>query len=119
MGHSRCGGIASLLSSANAAELGAFVGRWVNIAVAARDKVLGKISDAALEDQARACVKKAILISLDNLKTLPWISEPVVAGPLQLHGWYERIDTGQLETYDPRSGTFQIRVAPYGENLGT
>jgi carbonic anhydrase len=54
----------------------------------------------------RACEQAAILISLENLLTFPWIDERVKDGRLLLHGWYFDISVGQLHSYCPDKQAF-------------
>ncbi|MDX2481545.1 MAG: carbonic anhydrase [Desulfuromusa sp.] len=113
LGHSKCGGIGALMASANGTEAGEFIGKWVNIAASARDKVLQEMADDSPEKQARACEREAVLISLNNLMTFPWVKERVSKGQLSLHGWYYNIETGQLKYYNQLSGKFEILVKRY------
>ncbi len=113
LGHSECGGIEALMESANSGETGEFIGRWVNIAASARDKVLQDLPEESQEKQARACEKEAILVSLKNLMTFPWVKDRVSKGQLSLHGWYYNIGTGQLRYYNQLSGEFEILVGRY------
>ena len=112
-GHSDCGGIAALMESARGEEAGEFIGKWVNIAASARDKVLQEIPNESPEKQARACEKEAILVSLKNLMTFPWVKDRVAKGQLSLHGWYYNMGTGQLRYYNQLSGEFEILVKRY------
>lgn len=116
MGHSGCGGIGALLETAQGKDVGEFVGKWVNIAAAARDKVLSEMTDKTPEEQARACEKEAILVSLKNLLTFPWIKERVSTGKLSLHGWYYGIASGRLSYYNPYSGEFEVQVESYNKD---
>jgi len=113
LGHSECGGIEALMESSNSGDMGEFIGRWVNIATAARDKVLEELPEAPQDKQARACEKEAILVSLKNLMTFPWIKERVAKEQLSLHGWYYNIKTGQLRYYNQLTGEFEILVTRY------
>lgn len=113
LGHSECGGIAALMEAADSGDSGEFIGKWVNIAAAARDKVLAEMPDAPRDKQARACEREAILISLKNLMTFPWVKERVAKGQLCLHGWYYNIKTGQLRYYNQLTGEFEILVRRY------
>ena len=113
LGHSECGGIEALMESANSGETGEFIGRWVNIAASARDKVLQDLPEESQEKQARGCEKEAILVSLKNLMTFPWVKDRVSKGQLSLHGWYYNIGTGQLRYYNQLSGEFEILVGRY------
>ncbi|NNE53450.1 MAG: carbonic anhydrase [Sulfitobacter sp.] len=108
MGHSGCGGIQGCIDmcKGKAPELeakGSFVGRWMDILRPRFEKV----ADIADEhDQARAMEKQAIVTSLENLMTFPWIEEAVSAGELTLHGLWNDIGEGGLEHYDPQTDSF-------------
>ncbi|PLX89721.1 MAG: carbonic anhydrase [Desulfuromonas sp.] len=117
LGHSGCGGIAGLMQSSEDNEVGEFIGRWVHIASSAKEKVLRELPDSSPERQAHACEKEAILVSLDNLLTFPWIRERVEAGKLTLHGWYYNIKTGQLKYYNREAGDFEVLVDRYSPTL--
>lgn len=117
MGHSHCGGIGALMQSVNGEEEGEFIGKWVNIAASARDKVITEMADKSVAEQARACEKEAILVSLRNLMTFPWVKERVSRGKLSLHGWYYNIGTGQLKYYNPHIGAFEVLVERYAAPL--
>ena len=43
---------------------------------------------------------------LSNLMTYPFVRERVDAGALALHGWYYRIEAGEVERYDPAQRAF-------------
>lgn len=62
--------------------------------------------DAPAELKQRHCEQGAVLVSLENLMTFPWIRTKVEAGELRLHGWYVDIKEGELLAYDPVSATF-------------
>ncbi|OEU75110.1 MAG: carbonic anhydrase [Desulfuromonadales bacterium C00003093] len=113
LGHSGCGGINALMDAAKGPEAGEFIGKWVNIAASARDKVLTEMAEETPEKQARACEKEAILVSLNNLMSFPWIKERVAKGQLSLHGWYYNMGTGQLRYYNQLSGEYEILVKRY------
>ncbi len=113
LGHSNCGGIGALMDSADGEEVGEFIGKWVNIASSARDKVLSEMASEPEEKQARACEKEAILVSMKNLMTFPWVKERVAKGQLSLHGWYYNMGTGQLRYYNQVTGEFDILVERY------
>lgn len=117
LGHSQCGGIGALMQSAQGREAGEFIGKWVNIAASARDKVLEEMPDASEDKQARSCEKEAILVSLKNLMTFPWVKERVSKGQLSLHGWYYNIGSGQLKYYNQLTGTYEVLVERYSPNL--
>jgi carbonic anhydrase len=102
LGHSHCGGIHALISPHSAGE---FLPAWLNIASGALLRV--KIEEHASDDElARACEKEAILVSLGNLLTFPWISERIAQGELAVHGWYFDLEQGRLEKWSPKDRKF-------------
>lgn len=105
LGHAQCGGIRALMSDAGPG--GEFIGKWVSIAQRARERVLAELPQKPPALQARACEQAAILISLENLMTYPWIARRVAAGSLHLHGWYFDIEEGSLLCYAPMSNAFE------------
>ncbi|MEN8614932.1 carbonic anhydrase [Dehalogenimonas sp. THU2] len=106
LGHSQCGGIGALMTGDCSAEGAGFIGRWMSIAALAREQVMMSLpgKDAAL--QHRAAEQAAILLSVENLRTFPFIDQRVAAGTLSLHGWYFDLTAGELLEYQPESGVF-------------
>lgn len=103
-GHSGCGGIQALLQGNGDSE---FISRWMGIAQRARSQVLAELPGKPPQLLARACEQAALLISLENLLTFPWIRRRVEAGSLHLHGWYFDIGQGELLGYSPHSTAFE------------
>ena len=104
LGHSGCGGIGALMEGEG--DRFEFIGAWVSIAAAARERVLREMAGKPRAAQVRACEQGAIALSLENLMTFPWIRERVEAGRLTLHGWYFDIDAGELLGYEEATGGF-------------
>ncbi len=109
MGHSQCGGINGLMQGVGDGQ-GEFLGRWVNIAAPARTEVLHGLPGKSAEIQQRACEQAAILLSLDNLLTFPWLRQRVDQGDLLLHGWYFDLVKGELLSYEAEKAAFQSLV---------
>ena len=107
LGHSECGGIEALMATANGEEAGEFIGKWVNIAASARDKVLQEMPDESPARKARACEREAVLVSLKNLMTFPFVAKAVEEGELSLHGLWTDIGEGSLEYYAPEDDSFK------------
>ena len=108
LGHAQCGGIRALLNREAAPETpNSFISSWMKVAVNARNRVLSRLPDEAAETQARACEQEAILVSLDNLLTFPWILERVAQKKLALHGWYFDMERRELLRYNPDSHRFE------------
>ena len=106
IGHSGCGGVAGChaMCSGEAPELeemSSFVGRWMDILRPGFERVHGKA-----DDEIRALEKEAVLISLENLMTFPFVSTAVESGELTLHGLWTDIGEGGLQQFDKESGGF-------------
>jgi carbonic anhydrase len=109
MGHSLCGGVAGCeaMCSGNAPDLEApesFTGRWMDLLrpgwEAVKEMPDGPARREALE-------KRAVLVSLDNLMTFPFVAEAVRSGDLALHGLWNDITAGGLEVYDAALDSFR------------
>jgi carbonic anhydrase len=100
LGHARCGGIAALLGE----HEGDFIGPWMRMAEPARRHVLSIAADRPPEVRQRLCEHETLKISLENLRSFPWIRERVQAGQLTLHAWYFDIEQGLLQALDQESG---------------
>lgn len=108
VGHSNCGGVKGCLDmcSGHAPELEektSFVGRWMDLLRPGYDR----IKDIAPENQARALEKQAVLVSLENLMTFPFVKDAVDRGDLSLHGLWNDIGEGGLEQYVPGKEAFE------------
>ncbi len=107
LGHAHCGGIHALLEG-DVRKEDAFISQWMGIADAARERASREFSDTSSTACQRACEQQAILVSLDNLRTFPWIRERVEQGALALHGWYFDIEHGELLGYDAAARRFEV-----------
>ncbi|MFC6588105.1 carbonic anhydrase [Sulfitobacter pacificus] len=110
LGHSNCGGIKGCIDmcKGHAPELEAkdsFVGRWMDI-LRPRFEVVADMQDT--EEQTRAFEKEAVVTSLENLMTFPWLASKVEEGTLSLHGLWTDIGEGGLEHYNPETGKFHV-----------
>ena len=107
MGHSNCGGVRGLhaMCTGNAPELAeksSYVGRWMDLLRPGYRRLGGPdkpVDPGALEHEA-------VLVSLDNLMTFPFVAEAVKDERLTLHGLWNDIGEGTLEAYDPTEGRF-------------
>lgn len=108
VGHSACGGVKGChdMCSGHAPELeekSSFVGRWMDLLRPGYERV----KDLSPEDQLRALEKEAVLISLENLMTFPFVRDAVEADEMTLHGLWNDIADGSLEFFDPAAKRFQ------------
>lgn len=95
LGHSRCGGIRSLLLDRGELQPDSFISRWMSIVA----PIAKLVSDDELDNPEtfHRCEKAAIGYSLENLMTYPWIASRVEAGKLKIRGWHYNIYNGELE----------------------
>lgn len=108
MGHSRCGGIRSLLTRlVDDADAELPLDKWTAVAEPAAREVLASMPGADLDEQSCACSRKALVASLDNLLTYPWVAEKVDKNTLEIHGWYFNLAEGDLQRYNKQTGEFE------------
>lgn len=110
MGHYGCGGVKGChdMLSGKAPELlepTSFVGSWLRVLTPGFEAVEAR--DLAPEARLAALEKQAVLVSLGNLMTFPFVAGAVRAGDLELHGAWKDIRDGSLQVYDARSDSFQ------------
>jgi carbonic anhydrase len=108
LGHSQCGGVQGCIDMCKGdapqlEERNSFVGRWMDIL---RPKFAEVAQIEESEEQARQLEKHAVITSLDNLMSFPFISDAVGDGSLSLHGLWTDIGEGGLECYDPKVEKF-------------
>ncbi len=106
LGHAQCGGIKASLEGG---DLGhgshSFIDGWVDIVSAARDKVMASNSPNPQHDLELEAIK----VSLQNLRTFPFIAEREQSGQLKLHGAYFGIADGILQVLDEKTGAFEAQ----------
>jgi carbonic anhydrase len=108
LGHSRCGGIRSLLTRViDAMAPDSPLDHWMSVAEPAAQQVLRDMPGASLDEQACACSRRALVASLGNLRGYPWVQRRLEQGTLRLHGWYFNLASGELEHFDETSGEFR------------
>ena len=107
LGHSSCGGVKGCHDmctglAPHLEEASSFVGRWMDILRPGFERVSALPSDQILE----ALEKEAVLVSLENLMTFPFVKTAVEDDRLTLHGLWNNTGEGELEHYDPTRGGF-------------
>ncbi|XP_078150585.1 uncharacterized protein LOC144545884 [Carex rostrata] len=99
VGHSKCGGIKGLMTfkfdGNNSTE---FIEDWVKIGLPAKKKVQAEHGSQSFDEQCTLCEKESVKVSLENLKTYPFVMEGVEKGTLKLLGAH----------YDFINGAFEI-----------
>ncbi len=110
IGHSNCGGVNACydMCAGNAPELEektSFIGRWMDIL---RPGV-NMVRDMGLDDEKeerRQLEKAAVVVSLENLMSFPFVQEAVASEKMTLHGLWHDIGKGELLVYDPERRLF-------------
>jgi carbonic anhydrase len=107
-GHARCGGIAASLAGAFDGDgAGQHVHAWMEFIAPARDAVKAAAALSPDIDAQRALEQAAVRLSMDNLRTYPFVAAAEAAGTVKLHGVIFDIAEGALRVLDRASGQFQ------------
>jgi len=111
VGHSNCGGVHAChdMCAGLAPELEestSFVGRWMDILRPGYERVAARVTEP--EARKAALEHEAVLTSLRNLGTFPFITDAVAAGILTLHGAFVDIATGSLMVYRGEAGFIPV-----------
>ncbi len=106
LGHSCCGGIASLLSSDNCNNEISLVYDWMQTAKPALDKLDGFCLENKTEDKTRSCEQLSIVNSLNNCHQYPWVKSRINQGLLRVHGWYFDIMSARMFYYNEQAKKF-------------
>ncbi|MEB0138088.1 MULTISPECIES: carbonic anhydrase [unclassified Undibacterium] len=120
MGHEKCGGIRALMQPAQPDQADQtsrpldFIGRWMRMVEPVKQQVLQRLAHCSQEEQHRACEMGAVIMSLNHLRSFPWVAEREAAGSIVLHGWYFDMSEGALLAYSERSDSFLPMVCPLG-----
>jgi carbonic anhydrase len=107
LGHRQCGGIRTLMSQDSSVE-DSFVSQWMKIARPARDKVLKRLPAASMEVLCKACELEAIVTSVSNLKTFPFVTQAIEEKNLQIFGIYFDLEQGLLMEFDENQEQFRV-----------
>ena len=109
MGHSGCGGIQSLMdqSTVDDTQEFSFIRPWMKIVEEASDFTEQEKVTMSQQSRTYVCEKRAILISLNNLVSFPWVSDSIKEGKLKLHAWYFDIKSGNLSEYNMDKEEFE------------
>ncbi len=107
LGHSGCGGVQGCYDMCSGAapdleQEGSFVGRWMDILRPS----YARLPEGAPPDRVRALEKLAVVASLNNLMTFPFVRAAVEGELLTLHGLWNDIAEGGLECWDAERDLF-------------
>jgi carbonic anhydrase len=107
-GHSNCGGCAAGLNLPETLMAMPHTRKWLELAKPAREKVLSTMTSEGPEAREWMMEQYNVTEQLRNLWSYPYIRERVMAGTLNLSGWYYIIETGEVFIYDREEGAFVL-----------
>ncbi|RDC59985.1 Carbonate dehydratase [Alteripontixanthobacter maritimus] len=108
LGHGRCGGCRAALTGSldgNAPGEGGFVANWISLLRPA-GRAVGDALGTEGREAEQAMEQAAVKISIDNLRSFPFVAEKEAAGSLVLRGAHFAIADGELAVLDNASGIF-------------
>ena len=97
LGHGQCGGVKASLSGALKEAKpgeGGFVAEWIKLLDDAREKVVAEHGTG--DEGQKALEQEGVKVSIENLKTFPFVQERLKDGSLTLHGAVFAIKDGKL-----------------------
>jgi carbonic anhydrase len=100
LGHAQCGGVAAALE-ARKPNPASFLDAWIGLLAPAKSR----IGDHG--DRAKALEYESIRVTLENLRTFPFVQEALQEGRLQLAGARYGVADGGLELLDAATGAFK------------
>ena len=125
MGHSCCAGIAALVKMIVDEMQGklqqqdkslVFVKKWISIAKPALQDYISQnydvksITDKDISKIGDEAAKISIKQSVENLMSFPFIQQKLVAGKIEIHGWFFAIEQGSMYKYNATSDCFTSAV---------
>lgn len=101
LGHGACGGVNAALTQSLADSKpgeGGFVAEWIGLLDDAREKVVAQhgVSDAG----QTALEQEGVRVSIENLKTFPFVRKALDDGSLAIHGAVFAIADGKLRVLE-------------------
>ncbi|HEY8335761.1 MAG TPA: carbonic anhydrase [Tardiphaga sp.] len=105
LGHAQCGGIRAFVDNAAPLSPGDFIGRWMSMFIKPGEKVEIR-GHETMTDFATRIEKAAVMRSLENLLTFPFVKSAIIRGELQLHGAYFGVAVGSLSVLDQEAKEF-------------
>lgn len=100
LGHTQCGGIRALLDGNEKnkeQKQHGFIAKWMELAQPAYDKVMdAQGNHLSIDEKITLCEQYALLNSVKNLQSFPWINQRIENNTLSLHAWYFDLTTGKV-----------------------
>ena len=106
LGHAQCGGIRAFIDKIAPLSPGDFIGRWMSMFIKPGE-VVEQRDHESMQDFATRIEKAAVLRSLENLMTFPFVHAAVESGAMLLHGAYFGVAEGSLFVLDKATKEFR------------
>jgi carbonic anhydrase len=106
LGHAQCGGIRAFIDKMAPLSPGDFIGRWMSMFIKPGE-IVEQREHETMQDFATRIEKAAVLRSLENLMTFPYVQILVERGKLKLHGAYFGVAEGSLFVLDKTTKEFR------------
>lgn len=103
LGHAQCGGVAHALAEHEHDD--SFLDRWVGLLEPAKARIV-----EATGDPATLLEYESIRVTLENLRTFPFVAAAIAERGLTLAGARYGVADGALELLDPETGAFKAVV---------
>lgn len=106
-GHSHCGAIKGLFQTIDPTTLG-ILKRWLQFGEEAKQMALKVAKPGTPEKDLYSIAEQiSVIYQLEHILTFPGVKKRVDNGSLVLHGWYYKIETGEVTYYDPEAYQFK------------
>lgn len=105
LGHRQCGGIRALMNGLENPQP-SFLADWVSIASEAKKNVIEKHPGENVDALCGHCELESIRVSIQNLKTFPFVQTAIRDRGLALIGAYFDIEDGRLLGLEESTGEF-------------
>ena len=113
-GHSHCGAMAGLLSPEKLTEV-PNVAAWLKNADATRNIIEENYKHLDTDNRLKVTIQENVLVQIENLRTHPAVAAKLARGSLRLHAWVYKFETGEVFSYDPRAGQYELVEQTRGE----
>jgi carbonic anhydrase len=104
LGHAQCGGVAAALSK-DARDPNSFLDHWIDLLEPAKARIAG-----CSGDPAEALEHESIRVTLENLRSFPFVRRAIEENGLRLAGARYGVADGSLEVLNPETGAFDLVV---------
>ncbi|BAF69443.1 carbonic anhydrase [Nitratiruptor sp. SB155-2] len=107
VGHSHCGACASLYQELPQSEELIHTKTWLQLGKLAKEAAIAEVGKEDKEALLRATERFNVIVQLANLLTYPAVLRRLEEGSLFVHGWYYKIESGEIEYFDEEEERFK------------